>query len=84
MGKYLSKEEIVIAQNNAIENHMHKYEVPVIATVSLLGIVIIATVWRYYRHRVKKWLNRQVSGAVAAMPAASSAATTQPPASGYV
>lgn len=78
MGKYLSKEEIIIAQNNAVENQMHKYEMPVIIVVTIFGIIVAICVWRYYRHRIKKWMSRHVSDVLSASPTAAHAGTTQP------
>lgn len=76
MGKTYSKEEVVIAQNSAVETQVNQFNITLIVIASLLVIVLVTTVWLQCRRKVKKWLRKEVS-------IAATKTNTSPPADSY-
>lgn len=88
MGKTYSKEEVVIAQNNAMESKVTRYEIgfAVMATAVVLIAVLISC--RHFRNRVKKLVHKEIvntAGVVTTLPGRIEARTMtqQPPQASY-
>lgn len=71
MGKSYSKEEVVIAQNNAIESKVTKYEMGFAVMATAVALIAVLVLCRHFRHRVKKMVHKEIqnaSGVVTVLP----------------
>lgn len=88
MGKSYSKEEVVIAQNSAATSQITKYETGFAIVATAVLLIFMLVIWRQGRHRMKKWIHRQVnsvSGGVTTSPGRIDTLTVpqQPPTASY-
>lgn len=76
MGKTYSKEEIIVAQNGAVEQAMGKQNTAMLIIAILLGVIISIAILVYCRYRIQHWIKKKFSKTsrpqtVAGPPAAS-------------
>lgn len=61
MGKTFSKEEVIIAQNGAVETQVYKYNMTITIMGVFMAIVIFFGTVIYCRNRIKNWINKMMT-----------------------